>query len=150
MRDHLATTINIIFAVPARVAPGNSHLTGVLVDFNNAKDILRIQTNETMAYKLLIEACRVSDEDMRVARGALHLDKSGPKPKYIGGHSFAGLQSFIAMVQPKTSVLPPWWGPSSSFACEGLAKEMYHCKCFLNCPINDLRRLWLTRRHVRE
>lgn len=106
----------------------------MIVDFKNANDMIRVQTSEETAYKLLIEAWRVSDEDVRAARGTLHLDKSNPRSEYIVGHSFAGLQNFITKVEAKPTALPLWWGPSSGAACLDLAKDMYHCRCFQCMP----------------
>ena len=91
-----------------------------------------------MAYKLLIEGYRCSDEYERAAAGKLDLGKG---PQYVVGHSFKGPQAWMEDMdvwgswvdecrKPRRKKgLPGWWKSKdgeSRRACEEIAKEMYH------------------------
>lgn len=110
--------------MPARVSPGNNHLSGEHMP-KQGGNIIRHQADENIAYKLLIEAYRVADEDTRIAEGTLNLSKGSPQPQYVVGHFLKGLDKFLALV------LPEWWSAEKRAECHKVAREMYHCAYIL-------------------
>lgn len=111
--------------MPARIVPSNEHLDLEHPPGTTYHNILKVFPEHT-TYKLLIESFRIWDEDVRVAKGKLDLDKNNPRPQYITGHSFELLKWFMWEAEQKEGVLSDWWNAGKKAECQTVAREMYH------------------------
>ncbi|KAF3760160.1 hypothetical protein M406DRAFT_334836 [Cryphonectria parasitica EP155] len=107
------------------IQKSNSHLCHAYAP-NEGGNIITYQEDENVAMRLLIEAYRITDEDDRIAKGRLSLETDKPKPQYITGHAFKGLQDFLRVLEGTRGVLPYWWSREKRKECEEIAQKMYH------------------------
>lgn len=122
--------------MPARFPPGNSHLSSINFPNVHTKEILKAQTDESITYRLIIDAHRLWDEENRIQNGQLDLDPKQPKTQYIEGYSLKRFRMFLdALEAVKPSCLPAWWSDEKHAACIETAENMFHCKHpSLICP----------------